>query len=118
MELTIKANKEDIYNKYLSVLTGGSGLSGKERLILGELMKYTEKHPDDPAFALNSSTRRKIEKKINMSSFNFNNYIGALKLKKAVIQLPESNDLIVNPRLIPKIVDNKCEINFKFVINE
>lgn len=116
MEIKIKTGKEDIYEKYLSVLTGGSGLSGKERLILGELMKYTAKYPDNPEYALASQTRRRVESKLKISSSNFNNYIGMLKAKKAIIQLPESNNLIVNPRLMPVIVNGICEVSFKFVI--
>lgn len=116
MKTTIKATEGDFFVKYLSAINGGLGLSQKEILILGELIRHSLKFKEDPDYPFSTHIKKKIQTDLKISQYNLNNYIQALKAKKA-IYLNKDNAMRIHPMVIPQIVENKSEVIFEFVIN-
>jgi hypothetical protein len=115
MDKNITISLSNFFITYLSILTGGSGLSKKELEVMGEILKDTSFHLDDIYYPLLPHSRKRLQSNLGMSVFNFNNYITSLKNKKAILT-NQQGLLYVNPIFMPKIEDGTCRLGFNFII--
>ena len=111
----ISTNKNTFYIQYLSAINGALGLSKKEIMILSEFLKVKEALKGNDDLVFSSITRKKVQTKLGISQHNLNNYIKALKGKKALIL--EDSILRINKNIIPAVKDGKYSVTFNFNIN-
>ena len=114
MKYNVPTTKEDFYFKFLSAINGVMNLSNRERVILGEFMKERDKLNGNDAVVFSSVMRKRVQKKLDITEHNLNNYIKTLKEKKAILQNGES--LIINKAIIPDVKENKSSVTFNFSI--
>tara|TARA_R110002020_G_scaffold42863_11_gene125090 strand:- start:18 stop:365 length:348 start_codon:yes stop_codon:yes gene_type:complete len=114
MKYNVPTTKEDFYFKFLSAINGVMNLSNRERVILGEFMKERDKLNGNDAVVFSSVMRKRVQKKLDITEHNLNNYIKSLKEKKAILQNGES--LIINKAIIPDVTENKSSVTFNFSI--
>ncbi len=81
-KIGVKTDK-DFYYKWLCALSGFMPLTKKELIILCEfLVIYMQ---DKPVDLFKTSNRQQVRDKLNITTHNINNYINALKKKRAII---------------------------------
>lgn len=116
-EVKLNIPLNDFFKVYLAVLTGGNGLTSKELEVLGEIAKATILFPQDMFYPLSSHYRKQLQKTLNMSVYNFNNYITSLKSKKAILSTEEGYAYI-NPAFLPAIdrETSTSKLHFEFNI--
>mgnify|MGYP003681522701 CR=1 FL=1 len=116
MIYNVPTKRKDFYFKFLSAINGVMNLSQKERMILGEFMTIRDilKGSDEVVFS--SSMRKKVQKKLNITEHNLNNYIKSLKEKRAIVKREDA--LVINRSIIPVVKDKKSTITFNFKIDE
>ena len=109
MELVRKVKREDFYKAYYTALNGVLKLTKVELNVLSELSKlYSEGN------TLIKQNRRNIANKLEMSIFNFNNYLSILKDKKMISI--NNSDFKINPNIYIRDDKSEYKLNFKFQI--
>ena len=106
MKLTKVVKKEDFYKEYYTSLNGILKLSKLELEVLSLLSWYKNKGEN----ILDKSIRKEISSKLNITTFNLNNYIGILKDKKMLINTNNIYD--INPNIYIPIDREEYKIEF------
>lgn len=109
MELVRIINKDDFYKAYYTALNGVLKLTKVELNVLSELSKlYSEGQ------SLIKQNRKQIANKLDMSVYNFNNYLSILKDKNIITMV--NSDFKINPNIYIRDDKSEYELNFKFKI--
>lgn len=93
---TRKVKKENLIRNYLLILNGLMRLTERELTLLEHGIKHME--PDGVLFG-NNVILFTIRRDLNMSNYNFNNFVMRLK-KKTVIRKDENNCWVLNPLMM------------------
>lgn len=110
-----QVSNDNFYYMYLLAWNGFLKLSNKEIEILNELLIENERLvPENKNLLFDTTIRKRIQKKLNISVYNLNNYISNLK-KKSIIKEREDG-LYLNPKIIPKKKD-EVSLTFSFIFN-
>lgn len=110
----------EFYRMYLTVMNFYFNLTDKEISVLAELYNeknellkvFANREADDIVFS--NSIRKKIYDKLEMTTFNFNNYIGNLKDKKIILK--DQKGLSLNSKFFIKKEDT--QISFSLLIKK
>ena len=101
-KIGVKSDK-DFYYKWLCALSGMLPLTKKELLILCEfLCIYMDTKERD---LFKTSNRQEVRRKLNITTHNINNYINALKNKRAIIIGDDTSS--ITKTLIPNVNGEK-----------
>ena len=113
MKLQLQVTKEEFYKKYYQAINGVLKLTSKELIILDNLSykKFLGMSDKD---LFNTKTRLTIGSELNMSRFNFNNYIKSMTERGILIRI--NKQLSINPAIY-KDITNILSIDFTFTFN-
>lgn len=121
MLLKIKANRQQTYSKYLSIvgvvltLSGLKSFTETESKVLAEFLAIEHELKNNNMIDMLFSTpiRDRVAKTLGMTRSNLTNYISYLADKKAIQTREGSKVLFINPNLIPKTKeDGTIELTF------
>ena len=101
-KIGVKSDK-DFYYKWLCALSGFMPLTKKELLILCEFLCIYMDTKDRDLFK--TSNRQEVRNRLGITTHNINNYINALKNKRAIIIGEDSSS--ITKTLIPNINGEK-----------
>lgn len=114
MKVQIQTSNEDFYKKYYQALNGILKLTNKEFLIL-ERLSYRKSQGLEDKELFSSKIRTEIAQELNMSKFNFNNYIKTLTDRKILVRT--NKQLAINPSIYKNITDlPHVDLNIRFNI--
>ncbi len=110
-------NDRDFYKVYLSIINGILRLTDKELNILAELMY--QKNVDDltktfltkeelSALLFGPENRKALQRRLNITQHNLNNYIKTLRGKKMLVEY--ENKLYINPKLFLRKENGKSVV--------
>lgn len=113
MKLNLRVSKEEFYRKYYQAINGVLKLTSKELSILENLSyrKYLGMTDKD---LFHSKTRAQVGEELNMSRFNFNNYIKAMVDRGILVRT--NKQLSINPKIYRDITD-LLQVDFTFTFN-
>lgn len=109
------------YETYLSILNGAllvqgsKGFTKKEREVLATFMTIRDTLvPDNEELVFSAPMRKKVQKLLNMSEYNLNNYINSLSQKYALTK-DDEGILFISNYIIPSFENGRCIVEFELV---
>jgi DNA-binding CsgD family transcriptional regulator len=110
-KINIPVPIRNLPSTYIKVLNGVTGLSRKEIKVLEQLY-FLEGE------LLSTKNRKLMQKRLDMSEYNLNNYLMMLKRKKVILRMSSDGKeyFQIHPNFIPKIVDNKVIVTFELEV--
>src|SRR5690606_8716637 len=103
MTIKINTTKEEFYKTYFKIFGSILGLSNTEINVLSEFcnMKAKFESVDSPIpiekLLFSTESRKQVQEKLGISSFNLSNYI--LSLKKKGLLIKNKNKYDINPKI-------------------
>lgn len=116
MKLNLQVSKENFYSKYYQAINGILKLTGKELIILTLLSnKKLSGMTDKELFS--SASRKLMCETLDMTKFNFNNYIKAMADRGILSR--QGRKLSINPAIYKDITNvDTLDFTFTFTIYE
>mgnify|MGYP003565004017 FL=1 len=94
--INLQTNKEEFYKAYLNSINGILKMKGTELTVLYHFMNIKAERNTDKV--VTSVTRKEVQKLMNTTPFNLNNYIKRLKDIKALVP-NDDGSFNINPKL-------------------
>jgi len=114
MEINRAVDSESFYIEYIHAFNGFLRLSKKEILVVAELLKENAKlNKESKDLLFETTIRKRIQSKLNMTVYNLNNYISSLKTKGILKE--EHGILSINKKIIPEMVNGKATLKYNFI---
>ncbi len=116
MEIKRKVTEESFYIDYIKAFNGFLNLSNREILVLAELIKEDANLSNSNKYLLfETSIRKKIRERLDISMYSINNYIAALKKKGIIKEQDGVKEL--NRKIVPVKEKGKYSLTYNFFIH-
>lgn len=114
MEINRKVDNNSFYIEYIHAFNGFLRLSKKEILVLAAFLEEEARlNKQSKDLLFETTIRKRIQAKLNMTVYNLNNYIAVLKTKGVIKDIDGVQT--INQRIVPVIKDGKATLTYNFI---
>jgi len=113
MEFRALVTDNNIYKKYVEVLNSLFRLAERELDVFSLLIKIQLNWGlDIPIDIIDTRSRRQLMRETLINKNNLSKYLQVLKNNKILIYNENRDGWVINPSLLPKVIEDKISVNF------